>query len=140
MRSWTLLMMATGAVALSCDALAHHSYAMFDRARTIEAHGTVAKFEWTNPHVFLWVYVRPDAAGAAPGYALFGFEGGSPGTLIRDGWSPDTFHAGERIAVSYYPLKDGRNGGSFFKAVYADGSVSISGGGPNSNERPQATP
>ena len=42
-------------VATSTDA--HHSYAMFDGTRTATIKGTVAKLEWTNPHVFVWMYV-----------------------------------------------------------------------------------
>ena len=45
---------ALGCVAAG-GALAHHSYAMFDAARTVTVTGTVAKLEWTNPHVFIWL-------------------------------------------------------------------------------------
>jgi hypothetical protein len=36
---------------------AHHTYAMFDRSKTQTLRGTVAKLEWTNPHVFVWLDV-----------------------------------------------------------------------------------
>ncbi len=45
--------------------LAHHSYAMFDGTQTQTVDGTVAKLEWTNPHVFVWVYVPNAQAPAA---------------------------------------------------------------------------
>ena len=35
---------------------AHHSFAMFDPANPKTITGTVKEFEWTNPHVVLWVY------------------------------------------------------------------------------------
>src|SRR4051794_25782948 len=70
-------------------AWAHHSYAMFDGTKTLTVSGTVAKLEWANPHVYVWVYV-PNAA-AASGYDLYAFENGSTGVLARLGWTKSTF-------------------------------------------------
>ena len=39
---------------------AHHSRAMYDRERTITIEGVVTKYEWTNPHVYLYVEARTD--------------------------------------------------------------------------------
>lgn len=113
---------------LCAPAMAHHSYAMFDKAAVTELQGKVAKFEWTNPHVFLWVYSIPPGPDSTGKYELYGFEGGSPGTLLRNGWSPSTFASGEQVKVRFYPLKDGRRGGSFFRVTHADGSISTSEG------------
>jgi hypothetical protein len=48
-------------IALVCSAsgaaLAHHTYTMFDPTKPQTLAGTVAKFEWTNPHAYIWVYV-----------------------------------------------------------------------------------
>jgi hypothetical protein len=112
----------------STSVLAHHSYAMFDGTKTLTVTGTVAKLEWVNPHVYVWVYVpNPKAPG---GYDLYAFENGSTGVLSRLGWSKNTFTAGEKISVDYWPLKDGRTGGHFVKATHADGHVSMGAGGP----------
>jgi len=113
--------MATGAAA-------HHSYAMFDGARTSTVTGTVAKVEWTNPHVFVWVYV-PNAARES-GFDLYAFENGSPNVLARRGWSPTIFTAGEKLAITYWPLLDGRTGGHFAVATRVDGSNIRGAGGP----------
>ena len=56
----SVLVVAVGA-RFRAAAAAHHSYAMFDGTRTLTVKGTLAKLEWTNPHVFVWVYV-PNAA------------------------------------------------------------------------------
>jgi hypothetical protein len=121
-----------GALALSlavaAGASAHHSYAMFDGKRTATVTGTVAKIEWTNPHVFIWVYVPNDARES--GYDLYAFENGSPNVLTRRGWSPTTFAAGEKLAITYWPLLDGRTGGHFAVATRADGSNVRAAGGP----------
>ena len=100
-------------------ALAHHSYAMFDTAKTAKVSGTVAKLEWMNPHAFVWVYV-PNAS--KPGtYDLWGFENGSPSVLQGHGWSKDVLQAGDKIDVEYWPLRDGSIGGHCEKITFADG-------------------
>ena len=41
---------ALGLSALSGHALAHHSFAMFDRDRVVTLQGVIKEFQWTNPH------------------------------------------------------------------------------------------
>ena len=45
------------------------------------------------------------------GLEHWAFEGMSPNHLGRTGWTKRTLAAGDRIALVYYPLKDGRKGG-----------------------------
>jgi hypothetical protein len=45
------LVLAGVALCLAAPAFAHHSFAMFDPPEGREHHGTVAEYEWTNPHV-----------------------------------------------------------------------------------------
>lgn len=128
-RSRALFALATVVgIGVSTSAPAHHSYAMFDGSRTLTVTGTVAKIEWTNPHVFIWFYV-PNAASAT-GYDLYAFENGSPNVLLRRGWTKDTFAVGEPLSVAYWPLADGRTGGHFAVATRVDGSVMRAAGGP----------
>jgi hypothetical protein len=115
-------------IAVAQGVAAHHSYSMFDGTRTLTVQGTVAKLEWTNPHVFIWLYVP--SASAASGFELFAFENGSPNVLSRGGWSPTTFAAGEELTLEYWPLLDGRSGGHFRQATRKDGSVMRGAGGP----------
>ena len=115
-------------VGVAAAASAHHSYAMFDAARTTTVTGTIAKLEWTNPHVFVWVYV-PNAARES-GFDLYAFENGSPNVLLKRGWTKDTFTVGEKLSIAYWPLADGRTGGHFAVATRADGSVIRGAGGP----------
>jgi hypothetical protein len=131
-KNLTRILLATGAaVALfggPAATLAHHSYAMFDGTKTLTVSGTVAKLEWANPHVFVWIHV-PNAKTPG-GYDLYAFENGSTNVLARNGWSKTTLKPGEKISVDYWPLKDGRTGGHFIKAVHADGRVTWGVGGP----------
>jgi hypothetical protein len=102
---------------------AHHSYALFDASRTRTVQGTAAKFEWINPHVFVWVYV-PDKS-KPNGVQLYGFESGSLVVMARDGWDRRTIQNGEKLTVEFFPLRDGRPGGSLVQVTHADGRVNL---------------
>jgi hypothetical protein len=124
-RGW-LAVAAASAFGMESSAAAHHSYAMFDGEHTKTVTGTLAKIDWTNPHVFIWLYVRNDAGA----YDLYAFENGSPNVLGGRGWSKATFAVGETLAVRYWPLRDGRPGGHFAVATRADGTFMRAAGGP----------
>ena len=92
------------AAALAVPSTAHHSTAMFEWGTSSEMKNvTVERWEWTNPHTFL--YVR-DADGKR-----WAFEGMSPNHLSRAGWSKRSLAPGEKIDLTYYKLRDGRRGG-----------------------------
>ena len=48
----------------ACPAAAHHSAVMFDSEAVVTFQGTVTAFEWTNPHVYIYVEVT-DGIGQA---------------------------------------------------------------------------
>src|SRR4051812_29396091 len=50
-----LLCGSAALLAAAGGAQAHHSYAVFDRSKTITIEGTVYAWEMVNPHSFLWV-------------------------------------------------------------------------------------
>jgi len=110
------------------SALAHHTYAMFDNSGTRSVTGTIAKLEWKNPHVYIWMYVPSTAEQGK--YDLYAFENGSPSVLSARGWTPTIIKAGDQITIEYWPLKDGRNGGHFEQATFADGHKLRGAGGP----------
>jgi hypothetical protein len=115
-------------VLLAGSAFAHHSYAMFDGSKVVTVTGTVAKLEWVNPHVFIWVHVPSPKSSS--GYDLYAFSNASTNLLERRGWSATTLKAGETVTVDYWPLKDGRTGGQFIRATHEDGRVTQGFGGP----------
>lgn len=131
MRRASVSILATGLLAASGVVWAHHSYALFDTSATKNVSGTVAKLEWQNPHAFLWVYV-PSRDGAGK-YDLWGFENGSPSVLQGYGWNKDSLKAGDKIAIEYWPLRDGSIGGHCEKVKLSDDRVLQC---PNSIARP----
>ena len=110
------LILAGAAVAgaFAVPGAAHHSTAMFEWGTATEMKDvTVERWVWTNPHTFL--YVR-DAAGQR-----WAFEGMSPNHLSRAGWSKRSVAPGEKIDLTYYPLRDGRRGGFNVTITKPDG-------------------
>lgn len=106
---------AAAVVAVAVPVAAHHSTAMFEwgQAKPLE-NMTVEKWEWTNPHTFL--YARDESG------KRWAFEGMSPNHLVRYGWSKRSLRPGEKIDLTYYPLRDGRRGGFNVTVVKPDGS------------------
>jgi hypothetical protein len=127
-RRGCIVVMAAVLACVAGAAVAHHSFAMFDMSKTVNLSGTIKKFEWTNPHTWLWLDVK-NAKGEVE---TWGFEGMSPNYLGRRGWSKDTLQAGAAVSVVAYPLKDGLKGGSYLSVTLPNGKVM------SSFERPPA--
>ena len=104
-------------------AAAHHSFTAFNMTDEKSVTGVVNRVEWTNPHIWIWIDV-PDAKGAT-----YGFEGMSPNFLERRGWTRTTLKTGDKITVSYRPLRDGKNGGMWMTGKMETGKILTGGGG-----------
>jgi Family of unknown function (DUF6152) len=100
---------AIGLAVVTFPAFAHHSFAMFDFGKTVTITGTIKEFQWTNPHVIVWV--NADAAGSEPA-AVWSLEMTSPGNLTRTGWDRKSLNTGDRISVDLNPLRNGNHGGA----------------------------
>ena len=44
---------------------AHHSYAMFDVAKSVTVEGTVREFQWTQPHAWIQLLATDPATGSS---------------------------------------------------------------------------
>ena len=107
----------TMAGAAAAPALAHHSFAMFDRQKEITLKGTVKEFQWTNPHSFIEIEVV-DPQGAMASYSI---EMNSPNNLTRQGWKSTSLKPGDKVSVTMNPLRDGSAGGLFVTVQLPDG-------------------
>jgi hypothetical protein len=105
------------AVSVGVVCSAHHSLGMFDMQKTSTLQGTVSKFEWTNPHAWIWVTVA-DSKGESQEWGL---EMAALAMLRRGGYTRNSFRPGDKVSIEMHPVKDGRNGGAFIRATFADG-------------------
>jgi uncharacterized protein DUF6152 len=105
-------------------AWAHHSAAAFDAGTQKVITGTVQKFNWTNPHTWVWLDV-PNEQG---GVDIWGIEGMSPNYLARRGWSKSTLKPGDKLSITIRPMKDGQKGGMWMSAKRPNGEVLMMSG------------
>lgn len=126
----SLYLAAAGLALLLCAAPAwvHHSGAMFDRTKEIRISGTVAEFQWTNPHASFKV----DVLGADGRAETWSIEMNGPNNLIRAGWKRTTIKPGDKVTVTINPLRDGRPGGWYLGITLADGRTLGGAGDPGS--------
>jgi hypothetical protein len=110
---------AVAVLMFSPPAYVHHSGAMFDISKAVKISGTIAEFNWTNPHANFKVVVV-GADGVAQSWAV---EMNSPNNLVREGWKRTTIKPGDKVTVTLRPLRDGAPGGQYVSIVLADGQA-----------------
>ena len=121
-----LALALAGAVAVSGgQAVAHHSFAMFDYKNQVTLSGTVVSFQWTNPHAFIDLALA-DGGGGTKKYTV---ECASPNVLTRLGWKFNTLKPGDKVTLLINPLKSGQPGGMLHEATLPDGRK-LSDGNP----------
>ena len=116
--SLLLLAVATATVlAVPSAALAHHSFAMFDANKTLSTTATVKEFQWGSPHTWLELLVLSEDKTEMP----LSLELTTISGLQRNGWKPGTLKPGDRVTVTYHPMRDGTPAGQLVQAVTEDG-------------------
>jgi hypothetical protein len=101
-----LAVVVAGIVLLSAvvPALAHHSTSMYDMANPTTVTGIVKRFEWTNPHAFIYMEVKkPD--GTTDEWEI---EMMSLNHLRSYGWSRNTVKPGDTISCTGGAAKSGK--------------------------------
>jgi Family of unknown function (DUF6152) len=125
MRIWQRSLPVAAALALTPLGLsAHHGAGMFDGDTTVTVTGTVAEFQFVNPHVLIYLTVPGDA-----GDVRWGGELTSPNRLARMGgpvsWHKNILKPGDTITMAGHPARNGAPAMNITKIVTADGLVLI---------------
>ena len=108
----------------SAAAIAHHSFAMYDNDHQVKMVGTVAEFQWTNPHVYIELLV-PQENGEPRHWSI---ECANPGILNRNGWKFNMIRKGDALTVIVAPLRTGEPGALLKEVTLPDGRVFGNGG------------
>lgn len=122
-----MLLAATAAslvLAAAQSAYAHHSFAMFDNEHQVKITGTVTKFDWQNPHIYIFA-TGGEAGKDAKAWTI---EGASPGILNRIGWKFNIVKVGDKVTMIIAPLRSGDPGGLLKEITLPDGRVLNNGG------------
>ena len=83
---------------------AHHSTAMYDNQNPVTVTGTVKKFEWTNPHAFVYLEVKDEKTGKMVEWEV---EMMSLNHLRGYGWTSKTVKQGDSLSATGAPAKSG---------------------------------
>jgi hypothetical protein len=103
-RNLLVVLAALGILALfSGPAMAHHGVAGYDMTKTITLHGTVTKFDWSNPHVVVYLDAKNDT-GELQHWTI---EFASPVHMVRAGWSKSSMKTGDDISIDTHPSRNG---------------------------------
>ena len=102
-RRLTTIVMLCGFVLLAGTARAHHSTAMYDTQNPVTITGKVTRFEWTNPHAFVFLEVT-DENGKVVEWEV---EMMSLNHLRSYGWTSRTVKPGETITATGSPARSG---------------------------------
>lgn len=113
-------------LAATVRVLAHHSFAVFDHEHPITLTGTITKFEWANPHV----YIELEIADGNGGTKRYGVECASPNVLKRVGWKFNDLKAGDKVTLLINPLRNGEPLGMLEMAILPDGRKLFDGNPP----------
>ena len=81
----------------------HHSTTMYNMANPVTVTGIVKRFEWTNPHAYIYLEVT-DEKGAKVEWAI---EMMSLNHLKGYGWSHTTVQPGDMISCTGGAAKSG---------------------------------
>jgi hypothetical protein len=100
-----VLLVAVGFLLPARSLVAHHSFsAEFDASKPVKLTGAVTKFEWTNPHAWIYIDAKDEATGQV---ANWGFELAAASGLMRSGWTRLTLKAGDIVTIEGTRAKNG---------------------------------
>jgi hypothetical protein len=131
------LVVGVGLLLAGVPAWAHHAFAAtYDATKPVVLKGTLTKVELMNPHSWFWLDVKmPDGT-----VVNWGFEGGSPNSLLKNGVTKNTLPVGTEIIVNAYQARSGENKGVGVNMTFPDGRKLFFGGSAPGADSPVATP
>lgn len=98
----------------------HHSPIAFDLASIVVVQGTVARYDWRNPHVYIYVYADGDSGERIEWLV----EGDATPGMTRSGWTSSTLKPGDRVSFQLNPERNSqRSHGLLVSLTQADGTT-----------------
>ena len=93
------------AILVCAQALAHHSFAIYDIDNRISRTGVLTRFEYRQPHIELELLVERDDGSLE----LWSIESASPRRWEQMGLPREIAEPGEFVTIEGWPARDGRD-------------------------------
>ena len=128
-------MVGVAAVIGASSASGHHSPIIFDQDSVISIQGTISRFDWTNPHVYVFV----EGSGPAGDVVEWQLETDATPILLRNGWTRESLQPGDPVSARANPDRmAARAHGLLVEIEKADGTILSPTGGLPGGARPDA--
>jgi hypothetical protein len=108
---------AAVALGFAGTAAAHHSAAIFNFRTPVTKTGLVKEVRVINPHTHIIMTITDDR-----GTREWNFEGHSASNFYRAGYTRGSVRAGDRISITFAPMRDGHDGGYIVAFTTASGA------------------
>jgi hypothetical protein len=113
--------MAAAALIVATPTLAHHSVpGTFDVSKTVSIKGTIAKIDWINPHIYIYVDVK-DASGTVTTWKVETLPtnhmrraGVTKAEILKEAGAGD-------VTVHMYPALTNKTAGFLLRLTYPEG-------------------
>jgi Family of unknown function (DUF6152) len=102
---------------LSSPLVAHHGGTAYDADKRVTVKGTVTDWLWSNPHCILQLDATDDGGQVVHWVT----ETENPSSMIRSGWTKDSFKVGDEISILLVPPKTGGRVGRIVEVTLPDG-------------------
>jgi len=113
---------------VAAAAAAHHGPGAYDRSQSVSVTGTVTRFEFTNPHVLIYIATT----GGDGTEVVWSGELTSPNRLARMGtnvaWHKDLLQPGDVVTLTGSPAQNGAPVLLLSRVEDADGEVLTASG------------
>lgn len=103
MTSRRSFLVALGLAGVGAPLLAHHGTGMYDMQHPSTVTGVVKRFEWTNPHAYIYLDVKDDKGNTVE----WAVEMMALNHLKSYGWSRNTVMPGDMISCTGGVAKSG---------------------------------
>ena len=120
MRAFTRIGGLLIAAGLAAPVSGHHGFAgIFDMDTVVALRGTVSRYDWRNPHVY--IYLEAPGRDGAP--AEWQLEGDPTPIMTRSGWSPTILQPGDPVTVRVNPDRNAQRNHALLVSLTKDDGV-----------------